>query len=532
MLKNQSKKNEQAPPIQQPLLKRLVGNPEFIVRFLICLQVGFMLWQFYPQMSTNGDDAFYYILGQAIAEGKGYHLISDPDLPPQTKYPPVYPVFLAFMKAFSDTPLFAKVVTGFLAIFATFLSYRLFLPILGSNALPLIFLMAFSFQFAQFSVILMSEVPYVLLTVLALFLLMKSTESPKNRLLFWLTIAISILPMQCRSVGIAFSLAWICVTLIRRQYRYAIWHVAFAAILIILVKFLAGGSNPYFTELLQKNSYNPELGFISAWDMCVRIAQNLQKYTIEVIPATIIAGIKLPIKLIHTLGILLTAIIATGWIRMLLSKYWHISIYTALYAGILLIWQVQWSSERFLVSILPFVLGLMLLGLKSLAEGLAWSASQLLELGPVSKSPWTRRIINWVAIWGVVIILAGFNMYAAWNSTRFNTGNSSDWVNYNSCADWVRSQTPKNSLIVARKPEVFFLRSKRQSILYPFSHDVDKIISVFKEKKVSYVIFDNFFWTKTSAEYLYPVVASHPDLFEVVYALRNPDTFVLRFKSE
>ena len=43
------------------------------------------------------DDGIYVSTAKALAEGKGYRLINLPDSPTQTKYPPLYPIFLALI---------------------------------------------------------------------------------------------------------------------------------------------------------------------------------------------------------------------------------------------------------------------------------------------------------------------------------------------------------------------------------------------------------------------------------------------------
>jgi hypothetical protein len=64
-------------------------------------------------------------------------------------------------------------------------------------------------------------------------------------------------------------------------------------------------------------------------------------------------------------------------------------------------------------------------------------------------------------------------------------------------------------------------------MLYQFSHDKEKVIADIKNKHASYILFDGFFWTGTTPKYLYPALVGHPEMYRMVYALRNPDTFVL-----
>src|SRR5262245_51280637 len=65
------------------------------------------------------DDGIYTVMAKALAEGDGYRLISLPDEPPQTKYPPLYPAILALLwklwPVFPDNLLLLKGFSVFCA---------------------------------------------------------------------------------------------------------------------------------------------------------------------------------------------------------------------------------------------------------------------------------------------------------------------------------------------------------------------------------------------------------------------------------
>jgi hypothetical protein len=132
-------------------------------------------------------------------------------------------------------------------------------------------------------------------------------------------------------------------------------------------------------------------------------------------------------------------------------------------------------------------------------------------------------------IWIIAAIIILFNVSYAFVNSGSSKAPSPDWVNFYSCADWARTHTPSGTIFMCRKPEIFYVRSHRQCLCYPYTHDVEKIIESMEINHVRYVIHDNFAWTKTTARYLYPAVSAHPERFRIVYALKNPDTFVLEF---
>lgn len=68
------------------------------VLILVCLLPGGMLAWRYRAMAHLGwldDDGIYAVTAKALAEGRGYVLDHLPASPPQTKYPPLYPAYLA-----------------------------------------------------------------------------------------------------------------------------------------------------------------------------------------------------------------------------------------------------------------------------------------------------------------------------------------------------------------------------------------------------------------------------------------------------
>jgi hypothetical protein len=65
-------------------------------------------------------------------------------------------------------------------------------------------------------------------------------------------------------------------------------------------------------------------------------------------------------------------------------------------------------------------------------------------------------------------------------------------------------------------------------MLYPYSRDREKVIAEIKKQHATYILCDGFYWTGTTQRYLYPALAAHPEMYRIVYALRNPDTFVLQ----
>jgi hypothetical protein len=209
-----------------------------------------------------------------------------------------------------------------------------------------------------------------------------------------------------------------------------------------------------------------------------------------------------------------------------------------MYFGILLMWQTQWSSERFLAGIVPCVYFLILSGIEGIlslafgakgapggAPGGASLKARLSALAaPAGKPSRARNAVVWAS--AAIIVLS--NVVFAVSYVKKQNTFGPDWKNFYSCADWMRTNTPKTAIVMNRKVELFFIRSQRAGVMYPYSHDVNKVMDMIDSSRVDYVVFDNFAWTATTRQYLYPVIESFQNRFQMVYALNNPPTAIYK----
>jgi hypothetical protein len=498
-------------------------SPSFWLKAAVVLQFVVLAWQFYPAPSTNGDNAKYFILGTALSELKGYRQI----------HPVLFPLFLGIVQFFSDTPFPAKVVIAGIGVLATVLFFYLGMGYFGYLLIPLLFLIASSSAISEYSVILMSEVPYLLLTLAALYAYDRSIHNPGNRLLFMFALLLSVLPVHCRSIGLAFSGAYIVDNLLTKRYRYALAHTVLLVGTVVIYRSMTSWDNPYMLQLFLKNSYDPEMGYVTFGEMVIRIGWNVKKYSTFLIGNSLCPFLYAwPAFLKGVFSAVCTLFVVAGLIRMLFTPLRIVSLYILLYFGILCLWQFQWSSERFLVSIVPFLFLFLLFGLDVLtATAVGDTGGILKRFTHTFRLP---RIMQparngYIGVWIAALLLMAVNVAHIAKQAGVNRRLNADWKNFYSCADWLRINSPENTLVMSRKPELLYLRAKRSGIMYPLTHDVDKIISVLKRERIQYVVFDNFFWTRTTVRYLFPVIQSYPDMFRVAYALRGPDTYVLEF---
>src|SRR5262245_12487243 len=95
-----------AEPVRQPALVPLARRDALTALMLAGILVVSASLRVHTDVCGQcHDDGIYVLTAKALAEGEGYRLTNLPGEPPQTKYPPLYPVLLALLwKLWPDFP--------------------------------------------------------------------------------------------------------------------------------------------------------------------------------------------------------------------------------------------------------------------------------------------------------------------------------------------------------------------------------------------------------------------------------------------
>ncbi len=463
---------------------------------------------------------------------KGYRQIHVPEEPKESQYPILFPALIAMGQLFFNTPLTAKIMVSLFSILCTLFLFYLTKDIFSYLLFPLLLLNVNSSLFLEYSSIIMSEIPLCLSVLAALLVYQKSIENPRNLLLYLCTLTLSILPIHCKSIGVAFSLSFIVITLLSRQYKYVFGHIILLVISIVLFRSMTSWESPYILQLFQRSSYNPEMGLVSLGEMTLRIVTNAKKYGGFLIGNVLWPFLyAYPVYVRIIISSMVSLLTIVGIVRLATTPLRVVSIYLLCYFGILLLWQEQWSSARFLASVVPFLFITFLVGVDSVLYLLSVKKGTFIKsiahLGNLTITTPSKQ--KCLISWGIVILLIIGNLAHQQRLVTRNRKQSQDWKNFYACADWIRTNTPKESIVMSRKAELCYLRSQRKGITYPFTHDTQKMLSILSTNKVRYILCDNFYWTHTSIRYLYPLFRSYPNLFTVVYSRGNPDTYVVEY---
>jgi hypothetical protein len=501
------------------------------VAYGIILLVAFFISYpkvFDEKIDLNGDDSSYYLLGKALADGKGYTNTFELGAPSHNHFPPGYPAIIAVMcKLFNSDLIFIKQVNGFFLL-ASIALLSLITWRVGRN-IHITFLVAlFSLLNAhmlEYSINTMSEIPFLFFSLLCIILALKTNyEKPiyKN-LLFWLLIICLSFTYHVRTTGICLLAGLLAFLLLRKNWMYAL--ASFIGFVVLALPwYLRGkslGGNSYLSQLMMKNAYRPELGKMGVGDVFVRFWTNLVRYFKFEIPSCI-TGVKVGNYDESSMGMVIAAgvmieLIIVG-LFMLKHKAENLFTFFILsYFAILLLWPDVWVGIRFMLPLLPLLLFLMIYGVYG---SLQWVLKKL-------------NVKNEQRIMPVAMLAIGICLIKPYTQPMevlkysAETDFPANVRNYFDVAEWTKENTPDSSVVCCRKEEMFYLYSNRVTAPFLRTLNTEEQLAYLQKGDIDYVVLDALGYTDTY-RYLVPVVQKYNMNFKLIKEFKKPNTYLFQ----
>jgi hypothetical protein len=284
----------------------------------------------------------------------------------------------------------------------------------------------------------------------------------------------------------------------------------------------AGGS--YVSEFWLVDPYQPALGTVGVGGLVGRVVENAILYTTRIIPEGL-AGLEGAWAGLVGIGICGLALM--GWIgRVGTARRRPIGaaeIFFPLYAGLILLWPVVWSGDRFALPLFPLLLLYGVDGVAAIArvfagtdeEGEEGETGQDVEAAAPTTIP--RPALATLGVIGAFLLIPQLGRVAEYRSVADQceelTGSGGTygcygpgWTEFAAAAHWAGSDLPEGSAVFSRKPRIFYLLSGRPSLTFPFSPDPAPFHALAEEAGMTHVLADRI--DVQSSRFVVPVVTA------------------------
>ena len=401
-----------------------------------------------PAAGTFHDDGIYLVTAKALAEDRGYRIISIPSEPPQTKYPILFPWVLSLVwrvyPSFPANLVWLRLVPLAAMIGWLYLSWAL-LRRLGSSPLQtavIVLLTAMSPWVAFLSTALMSEMLFGALLTGALLTITRICQGDGRRFEPLLAGLLTGAAILTRVAGIAPAVAGVVVFLWSRRSVAAAQYLL--GVLVTAVPWfwwahyqnpIATSVDPYYSAT-NYASWNVVTSYAWAEKMDV-LAMNAMRGGLALVQ---LSGAYVPNSMLGlAVAIAAAAILSRG--------LWHArrepaTIVTVAYCGMHLLW--VWPPLRFAAPLAPLLLRFGALGLGRSRRLLVAAALVLLGLSGIQ--------------------LGAHAMQALEKGTSWPGTGAEDWNQTARLLSWVSRETPSDTVITGNLDPAYYLFTNRKAV--------------------------------------------------------------------
>lgn len=486
-----------------------------------------------PYLFIGGDNAAYYALTRALATGRGYADLIAPGAPPETFYPPGFPLLLVPFYWLGGGSLFVlkleSLAAGGVVLWATWRLAREARGVPEWAAAAAVWLVGLAPIFRTYTSYVLSDMSYTAAAMAALVFLQRADRPGEAEEhaggqaggvggAWWIGLALAGLAFAVRTAGVALlGAALLSAALRRRPRRLA---AVGAVIGLAVLPWLAWTAQrppetgSYLDQVRASDRLDPESPPVELGEYPRRALDNLAVYALGDLPRLFWAESPPPLAVTVFGAIAGVALLTIGWIALArrrgVAAY---DLFALLSLAILLVW--PWTGDRFLLPLVPVLWIVMLTGLEAVSRFLT---------GGAGASRWAAA-----ALAATLALGSALGVPEQWRETRAYldgeelAGYEPFYQDYFEAARWIGDHAP-DAVIAARKPTLAWYFSRgRPSVVYPFHGDPERTWAFLRDKGVTHIVMDPI-----TRELLAPALAPHLDRIEVAHASPRRAVFVLR----
>lgn len=548
---------------------RILGKKWATYALLAILTVCY--WVTYSQiydtkLDLNGDNIYYYSLGKALSDGKGFTDIMWFEERPHSHFPPGYPLFVAgLMKIVPDSVQAVKIANGILLYAAILLLFFLLKKMSGD--VPIAFLSCLFTsvhpEILRYATIMMSEILFLFCTVSALYLAISmkvekifTKAGIRDTVFFVLLVVLMNYIYFVRTMGMSFILALIVyagillvqkiVSYLKKKSvslkdlcRYGIFFSVLAISFLVTRhcwnvrnENIGKVQSDYIADFKKK----PGGQVMSTWpDWAERIGNNYNAYLNDYFPTAVFAKDYRTGEQGGTFrGYALAFCFVLGLLGLRKGGL-LMFLYLGATVAVLLVWPEQYSGLRYFIALIPLLIFLFYHGIRT---GLVWILSRL-------KIKWPASIVST----GIVALALLFAMpaYAKALERPKMMAKDKEWtvgtagnafVEFVSAMQWCGANLPDSARVICRKPELYFMYSgNRKGGNFPQYGEPEVVYQSLVGNKATHVIIDH--WFRHAYVTLFPLIQTYyPEKFRLIQIFKNqmfpsdPPTLLYEFHPE
>lgn len=416
-----------------------------------------------PAVGDYHDAGIYLVTAKALATGRGYRIVSLPTEPAQTKYPVLYPAVLAVIwklapKFPQNVPLLKLVSLAFtiLWMWASLVFMREFTNF-GKHAWWLLLCTLVSPWVVFLSGITMADTMFAFLSMYCVLLVTRVVEGRVRCPLRTVALAAAVASgaFLARSAGVALIAAAILLLVLRRMPRHA-------AVFILVCGLICGPwvlwqtAHPGPSDLVQsyysKLNYGAGANVFSGFTLSQALSIARLNAVHIYLSLWMAAGFPF-VPVMFVLSLPLWIFVLAGAIQGGGAGWMAIRIWVLLYVGLLICY--AYPPYRYVVPIFPVLLMFGYEGFRiTLGKGLNVRGVRVAAMGLVLIS---LAYLGWQ-------IAANSRLTIRTGTASVIGDNREDWKAARETMNWVRDNTPPDSVIAADADPAIYLYTGRKAI--------------------------------------------------------------------
>ncbi|MBL8173279.1 MAG: glycosyltransferase family 39 protein [Bryobacterales bacterium] len=401
-----------------------------------------------PAAGSFHDDAVYLVTAKALAEGKGYRIISLPSEIAQTKYPPLLPLLLAgiwkLAPQFPENVPWLKLVPLLSTVAWLLLSYRL----LREEGLEdwiaawVCCMTAASTWVVHVGTMVLSEAPFSALTAAALLLLRRAERTGGWGQLAAAGVCAG-LAFQTRTLGLAMLMAGPAYLALGRKWREAALFGGVAGLVAAPWVWWVLSQPPPASavEAYYSNENYQGWNVLSNFAWGEKIDIVVSNLTVILFAPGLLAGV--PAVSILSLGALAVGLVCVAgmWKQRRTPQVLLLAVYGAMVCA----W--AWKPTRFAIPFLPLLL---------------WLGVEQLRARPRLRG-WAMGVLAAMSAATLGVGLAD-TVRLGYPTPPIAVSEADSWERMERLIQEIRRSTPENAVLMGNLAPLYYLHTGRKAV--------------------------------------------------------------------